>query len=70
MSKTNDNSNLVTHDTLADVELDTVSGGMLSFGDGRAATAPQSNTALSQILQQLIQQLSSQGTRGATTTGT
>ena len=37
-------------------ELDTASGGMLSFG--RAATAPQSIAALTQMLQQLIQQLS------------
>jgi hypothetical protein len=52
------------HRPLADSELDAVSGGMLSFGSaattGRAATAPQSNEGLTQSLQQLLQQLSSE----------
>jgi hypothetical protein len=49
---------------LADSELDAVSGGMLSLG--RAATAPQSTDQLTQMMQQLLQQL--QAGRGASTT--
>ena len=52
------------HRPLADSELDAVSGGMLSFGSaattGRATSAPQGNDGLTQLLQQLVQHLSSE----------
>jgi bacteriocin-like protein len=60
MSKTNDTS----RDELTIKELDAVSGGMLSFG--RAATATQSNDALTQVLQQLLQSIQSQSKTGTT----
>jgi hypothetical protein len=69
MSETNDTSKLdakLENRALAESELDAVTGGMLSFGDGRAATAPQSTDALTQMVQQLIQQISSQSGRPAT----
>jgi hypothetical protein len=56
------------HRPLADSELDAVSGGMLSFGSaattGRAATAPQSNEGLMQMLQQLLRPPSGQAATG------